>query len=59
MGDLSANQREAFTLVYLEGLSIPEAAKSLGRATGTVKSHLHRAIHKLRSELSDLKEAQS
>ena len=56
MEALSPNQREAFILVYLEDHSIPEAAQCLGRAPGTVKSHLHRAIGKLRLSLSDLKD---
>ncbi len=56
MDTLSAGQREAFTLVHLEGLSVTEAASSLGRAPGTVKSHLFRAHRQLRAQLSDLKE---
>jgi len=51
---LSAGQREAFVLVHLEELTIAEAADLLGKAVGTVKSHLHRALTTLRSELSDL-----
>ena len=56
MDKLSGGQREAFTLVYLEGLSMAEAAECLGRSTGTVKSHLFRAHQRLRMELGDLKE---
>ena len=32
-----------------------EAATLLGKAPGTVKSHLHRALAKLRQELGDLR----
>ena len=53
---LSTSQRAAFSLVHLEGVSIEEAARMLGRSPGTVKSHLHRALRALRSELGDLRE---
>lgn len=53
---LSAGQREAFVLVHLEGYTVVEAAALLGRAPGTLKSHLHRALKGLRAELADLKE---
>lgn len=56
METLSANQREAFVCVHLQGLTIEETAEVLGRAPGTIKSHLHRALKKLRSELDDLRE---
>lgn len=52
---LSAGQREAFVLVHLEELTIAEAAEVLGKAVGTVKSHLHRALVALRVELADLR----
>jgi RNA polymerase sigma-70 factor (ECF subfamily) len=52
---LSAGQREAFVLVHLEELTIHEAAEVLGKAVGTVKSHLHRALAALRVELGDLR----
>jgi RNA polymerase sigma-70 factor (ECF subfamily) len=51
---LPRGQREAFVLVHLEGLSVREAAETTGRATGTIKSHLHRALRSLREQLSDL-----
>jgi len=51
---LSRGQREVFVLVHLEGFSIAEAAEVLGKAPGTLKSHLHRALSKLREELRDL-----
>jgi RNA polymerase sigma-70 factor (ECF subfamily) len=53
---LSAGQRETFVLVHLEGLTITETADVLGRAPGTIKSHLHRALVRLRAELGDLHE---
>ncbi len=51
---LSPGQREAFVLVHLEELTVNEAAEVLGKAAGTVKSHLHRALAALRGELADL-----
>jgi len=53
---LSAGQREAFILVHLEGFTVAEAAEVLGKAPGTVKSHLARATASLRSALRDLME---
>jgi RNA polymerase sigma-70 factor (ECF subfamily) len=54
---LSAAQRETFVLVHLEGFSITEAASVLGKAPGTLKSHLHRALASLRESLGDLRTA--
>jgi RNA polymerase sigma-70 factor (ECF subfamily) len=51
---LPRGQREAFVLVHLEGLTVVEAASATGRAVGTMKSHLHRALAGLRSRLADL-----
>jgi len=50
---LPRTQREAFVLVHMEGFTIREAAGIMGRASGTVNSHLHRALAKLRTELED------
>jgi len=49
---LSANERAVFTLVQLEGFTLEQTAALRGRALGTVKSQLHRALVKLRSELA-------
>ena len=54
---LSRSQKDAFVLVHLEGFSVRETAKLLGKSEGTVKSHLHRALQSLRHELADLTEA--
>ena len=51
---LSAPQRGAFVLVHLEGFTTAEAADLMGKAHGTVKSHLHRALRQLRDHLADL-----
>lgn len=54
LDQLSRRQREAFVLVHLEGFTVQECADFLGSPSGTVKSHLHRALVKLRTELADL-----
>jgi RNA polymerase sigma-70 factor (ECF subfamily) len=54
ISELPRGQREAFVLVHLEGFSLREAAEATGRATGTIKSHLHRAVRALRQQLADL-----
>ena len=56
MARLTSAQREAFVLVHLEGIPVSETASILGKAAGTVKSHLHRALEVLRRELADLRE---
>ncbi len=55
---LSEGQRAAFVLVHMEGLTVTEAAEALGSAPGTVKSHLHRALVRLREVLGDLQGTQ-
>jgi RNA polymerase sigma-70 factor (ECF subfamily) len=49
---LTANERAVFTLVQLEGFTLEQTAALRGRALGTVKSQLHRALVKLRIELA-------
>ena len=56
LGRLTRRQREAFVLVHMEGFTVREAAAYLGKPTGTVKSHLHRALRGLRAELADLQD---
>ena len=51
---LSGGQRDVFVLVYLEEMTLRESAAILGRSEGTIKTHLHRALQKLRSQLDDL-----
>jgi RNA polymerase sigma-70 factor, ECF subfamily len=53
---LTRSQREPFILVHLEGFTVREAAAVLRKPEGTVKSHLHRALRALRTELADLRE---
>ena len=51
---LSRRQRETFVLIYLEGFTVTEASKILRRSPGTIKTHLHRGLARLRVELQDL-----
>jgi RNA polymerase sigma-70 factor (ECF subfamily) len=48
------NQRGAFVLTKLEGLTHAQAAKVLGTTPGAVKLRVHRACERLRSWLSGL-----
>jgi RNA polymerase sigma-70 factor (ECF subfamily) len=50
LASLPANQREAFELVKLEGLSLAQAAQTLGATVTAVKLRLHRAYETLRLE---------
>jgi RNA polymerase sigma-70 factor (ECF subfamily) len=54
MNKLSARQKAVFTLRHHEGLPLKEIAKVLELEEGTVKAHLHRAVHFLRDELKEL-----
>ncbi len=47
---LSPQQQTVFHLRFIEELSIEEIAESMGVQTGTVKSHLSRAVHALRQQ---------
>ncbi len=53
LDSLPRNQRDAFVLVHMEDFTVREAAEIMGKAPGTVKSHLHRALGKLRTQLED------
>ncbi len=52
---LPARQREIFRLRFYAELELEEIADALGVHVGTVKTQLHRAIHRLRSELGDVR----
>ena len=48
---LSARQQEVFALRQLQGWSTDEVAEALGLSAGSVKRHLYRAVHQLRTAL--------
>ena len=49
---LPPSQREAFTMVHVEGMTVAEAAERAGTTTGALKVRTHRASAALRSALS-------
>lgn len=49
---LPARQKEVFVLRHWHGFSTVETAALLGTSEGTVKSHLSRAVAKLKQEIS-------
>jgi RNA polymerase sigma-70 factor, ECF subfamily len=51
---LPETQRTVFVLRHYEDMSLEEIAGTMGLALGTVKSSLHRAVHRLRDRLSGL-----
>lgn len=51
---LSQRQREVFILVHMDGFTVREAADILRLRPGSIKSHLHRALCHLRTQLHDL-----
>ncbi len=57
MEALSPRQRTIFVLKHFEELSIPEIADLTGLDSGTIKSHLFRASHRIRERLGDLQKA--
>lgn len=50
---LSGRQQEVVVMRYLIDLTEDDVAVSLGMTTGSVKTHLHRATTKLRSQLTE------
>lgn len=50
---LRPDERACVVLRYYEDLSLAEVAEQLDLPLGTVKSHLHRALATLRTELSN------
>ena len=48
---LAPKQREIFRLRFYAEMELDEIAEALGVHVGTVKTQLHRAVHRLRKEL--------
>jgi RNA polymerase sigma-70 factor (ECF subfamily) len=53
--ELPDRQREIFRLRFYAELELEEIAGSLGVHVGTVKTQLHRAVHRLRVQLGDVR----
>jgi RNA polymerase sigma factor (sigma-70 family) len=52
---LPEKQRAVFVLRHYQEMSLDEIAESLGMSLGTVKSSLHRAVHRLRERLQGVR----
>jgi RNA polymerase sigma-70 factor (ECF subfamily) len=55
IGELPANEREAFELVRVQGMTQTEAAQVLGVSVVTVKRRLSRGLRLLTERLADLR----
>jgi RNA polymerase sigma-70 factor (ECF subfamily) len=53
--ELPERQREIFRLRFYAELELEEIAGALGVHVGTVKTQLHRAVHRLREGLGDVR----
>lgn len=52
MDRLPSQQKNAFILRYIEGMSLDEVSESMGLSVGAVKAHLWQAAQKMRKFLS-------
>jgi RNA polymerase sigma factor (sigma-70 family) len=52
LAGLPRGWREAVVLRHVEGLPYTEVAEVLGRPVGTVKTHVHRGVRRLREDLA-------
>lgn len=50
LGKLSSMEREVFTLRFMDHRNINEIAEILDKSESTVKTHLYRALNKLRQD---------
>ena len=56
LSGLSGMEREVFTLRFMDQLKIGEIAEVLNKNESTVKTHLYRALRKMKKESSTLQE---
>jgi RNA polymerase sigma factor (sigma-70 family) len=50
---LSARQREVFALRFFAGMELERVAEALAVDVGTVKTHLHRALQRVRAAVAE------
>lgn len=53
IGGLSDKHREIIRMVYIDGLTVPEAAKKLGLSVGTAKSRTWWALHHMKNHAEE------
>jgi RNA polymerase sigma factor (sigma-70 family) len=56
LAELSPDQRVVVALRFYEDLTVPQIAELLDVPDGTVKSHLHRAVQRLRTSMGTLRD---
>ena len=55
VGRLPRRQQEVFVLRFFAGLDLDGIARALAVDVGTVKTHLHRAVHRVRAAVEEAK----
>ena len=53
LSGLNQEHRQVVILRYFAGLTVPEVAQATGQREGTIKSRIHRALNRLRDQLSE------
>ena len=54
LSGLNQEHRQVVILRYFAGLTVPEVARATGKREGTVKSRIHRALGRLREQLTEV-----
>ena len=54
LSGLNQEHRQVVILRYFAGLTVPEVTQATGQREGTIKSRIHRALNRLRDQLSEV-----